>query len=186
MHSAASEEQWTAVRALREGRRPTYLRLQRATGIHLSTIAKRAQRENWRSPDETGGADDDADGASMGDDAFDGAFDADAADGFDAAGLHADPAAGLAGLLRRQAHRMLASAEARGRILDKAQVDTVASMVRLLERSETLAQERADEKNTGDDAELGEILGRIDRRILELAVGAARWMVETGDRRILG
>lgn len=190
MHSAASEEQWVALRALRERQRPTYLRLSRASGINISTIAKRAQSHNWRSPDERPDRAGDADDLPMAERGPDGQSGygqavAPGAAGLEADGLHADPGAQIAEMLKRQAARMLAAAEAQGRILDKAQIDTMWSIIRLVERQKTLASERAEEKNTGEYEGLGDVHRRIDRRILELAISAARWMVATGDPRPL-
>lgn len=183
MRSAASEEQWTALRALREGRWPTYRRLAHSSGLNELTIGGRARREKWGSPDlhrSEGRA------YTASDQEMDIASDDGDLMPIDGDLPHSEQEAGMFEMLKRQAMRMLRNADTQGKILNKAQVDTLASIIRVVEKQKTPAQERAEEKNTGDDAELGDILERIDRRILELAIGAARWMVETGDRRILG
>ncbi|MBX3575862.1 MAG: hypothetical protein KF723_01540 [Rhizobiaceae bacterium] len=76
-------------------------------------------------------------------------------------------------LLSRQASRILATAEASGGVLTKAQIEALSALIRLTEKFETLAAERAADKQTRSDAEIAGLLQRVDERIVELARGHA-------------
>jgi len=84
-----------------------------------------------------------------------------------------DPLGGLSRLLSRQAGLILNSAEAQNGVLNKAQLDALSSLIKLAEKFETLAQERAKEEQTRSDDEVAAVLERIDDRIVELAEGYA-------------
>ena len=51
MHPPISAEQWTALRALREGAPPVFPLLASAASLYPSTIRERASREGWRKLD---------------------------------------------------------------------------------------------------------------------------------------
>jgi hypothetical protein len=83
----------------------------------------------------------------------------------------------------RQIGRLIQAADRRGGRLDRAQVDGLAALARMMDRWETLAQERAVENRTKSDADLASLLERIDRRIVELAVEGAQFLDERRRRR---
>lgn len=76
-------------------------------------------------------------------------------------------------LLTRQASRILAAAEASRGVLTKAQIEALSALIKLAEKFETLAAERAADKQTRSDDEIAGFLERIDDRIVELARGHA-------------
>ena len=51
MHPPISAEQWTALRALREGAPPVFPLLASAACLHPSTLRERASREGWKKLD---------------------------------------------------------------------------------------------------------------------------------------
>ena len=75
----------------------------------------------------------------------------------------------LGRVLSRQIERILSAADKAGGMLTKAQADTLAVIMRLAERFETLASQSAIEKEKRSDAELAEATRRVDERIIELA-----------------
>jgi hypothetical protein len=90
----------------------------------------------------------------------------------------------LAAVLPKQLARIVALAE-RGRI-DKAEIDALHSMVRVLERSEALSTEPAKEEKKRSDDELAGMLQLIDDRIVELAEAHAARLVQARDRERTG
>ena len=162
--SVVSPECWAAMRELREVYGAPISLISRSSGVNAFTIHSHARRHGWgRGPvraamfdaatiaydnEEGGGAD--ADSITV--DALAGKID-------QPAELAAFLVAQVGGLLRGARH---------GRI-DKARIDAVTSMIRMVEKAQTLAQTaRLDEKTRSDD-ELADIFDRINARIIELA-----------------
>lgn len=181
-------QQWAGARELGEGEFSTYPRLAATLGVSAYAVQERAAREGWKKLDFRKGAVmrayraaqdamDDPDGAvsslARGDDAaeptafdFTDAASADSDDPDDQLGR-------LGRLVSRQAALILTSAEAQHGVLSKGQLDALSSLIRLAEKFEMLAQERAKEKQTRSDDEIAGVLERIDDRIVELAEGYA-------------
>ncbi|MGE0280218.1 MAG: hypothetical protein AB7P20_06340 [Rhizobiaceae bacterium] len=83
----------------------------------------------------------------------------------------------LVRLMHDQCDALLARAKAQGGTLTKAQLDTANAWLRLADRLETLAQERAVQEQTRSDDEIAAVLERIDDRIVELAQEHAERLV---------
>lgn len=176
-----------AVRALREGAAQTYALLAGASGIHETTLREHASREKWDKVNyltvaamearrrlnavargQTFARDSDEQAEAMG---WGLAPDEEQVD-FDAL----EPVELLAragGFVARQVTRLMQHAERRGGRLDKAQIDGLAALSRMMDRWETLAHERAKKEETESDADLSEALRWINERIVALARGEA-------------
>lgn len=74
----------------------------------------------------------------------------------------------------RQILRLMAQAEQRGGRLDKAQIDGLVALSRMMERWEAMARERAGEDKKKSDEELAQMLREIDERIITLAQAEAK------------
>jgi hypothetical protein len=167
---AVSDVQWTALRELREGEPPTFPRLAAAAELHQVTIREHALRHGWeKQPYRRSGP---------------GPF-AQAAIELPDIEMSPEELRGrLAAVLPKQLARIVALAE-RGRI-DKAEIDALHSMVRVLERSEALSTEPAKEEKKRSDDELAGMLQLIDDRIVELAEAHAARLVQARDRERTG
>ena len=167
---AVSDVQWTALRELREGEPPTFQRLAAAAELHPKTICERALLHGWeRQPYRRSGSRSSAQPA------------------IEFPDVEMSPGElrrRLAAVVPKQLGRIVALAE-HGRI-DKAEIDALHSMVRVLERSDALSREPAAEEQKRSDDELAEMLQRIDERIVELAVAHAERLVEDRDRNGTG
>ena len=181
-------EQWVAMRALGEGEPAIYERLAGVAGVHTRTVIDRARREGWKKLDFRKTSVQAAyRGAQAADELPAGqAAESAAADAADGVAAEAgeepaddadeDPNARLARLgvlLSRQVGLVLNSAEGQRGVLSKSQVDALTGIMRLAEKFEALAQERAKEEHAKSDADVATILKRIDDRIVELARGYA-------------
>jgi hypothetical protein len=195
MPAAISAERWAAARALMRLETPTQARIAAAMGIHLTTLASRASRENWPVLDfrrkdiqdaheklrdrlikrfvlgmeDVEQPDAEAEAALLSVRALPSGEDGATAD---VAGASEDLQPGelrerLIDLLSKQLGKVIALAE-RG-FVDKARLDALLAMVRVVERSEALADQQATESQKRSDDELATLLGRIDERIVELA-----------------
>ena len=181
-----SAERWAAIRQIREGEPPTFPLLGTATTLHPRTIREHACNENWAKPRFQSKAERDAwvgrgeAGAAL----VDGSGEVAVPEGWH----EMSPAERLQWLHDFAVNKVaeIAVAADAGGALNKARLDAVASMIRMVERSETLAQERATDNETGNDAELAASLRRLDERIVELAEAHAEWLVAGGYRQRLG
>jgi hypothetical protein len=182
MHPPISAEQWTALRALREGAPPVFPLLATAACLHPSTIRERAAREGWnkldlpraraiqvalKAPPVTPVEADEQVAAMRA--AVEGLGEGPGEDGHRA-------------FLLKQLDEVRAGAIATG-VLDKGRIDGLLSMFRLTEKLKTPAEERAEEDS---DEDLRERLQRIDDRIVELAEAHANWLVGELHRGRLG
>lgn len=167
---AVSDVQWTALRELREGEPPTFPRLAAAAELHQGTIRDHALRFNWekQSYRRSGSRPSAQSAIALPDTEM----------------SPKELRGRLAAVLPKQLGRIIALAE-RGRI-DKAEVDALHSMVRVLERSEALSAEPAKEEQKRSDDELAGMLQLIDERIVELAVAHAGRLVHARDPEEMG
>lgn len=82
--------------------------------------------------------------------------------------------ANASGFVARQIGRLIANADRRGGRLDKAQVEGLAALAKMMDRWEALATLRARQDRTKSDAELADIFAKITDKIIELAEAEAR------------
>nr|WP_295470229.1 hypothetical protein [Mesorhizobium sp.] len=94
--------------------------------------------------------------------------------------------ANASGFVARQVGRLIANADRRGGRLDKAQVDGLAALAKMMDRWEALAAERAKANKKKKNENLREILRKIDDKIIELAEEEARRLLRCERRRRLG
>lgn len=94
--------------------------------------------------------------------------------------------ANASGFAARQVGRLIANADRRGGRLDKAQVDGLAALGKMMDRWDLLAAERAKDNKKNKNENLREILGKIDDKIIELAEEEARRLLRSERRRRLG
>jgi hypothetical protein len=193
------EARWEALRALREGESPTFMRLAAVSGMHVSTIRERAGRDNWAKRDfsprkmaeearaaaEARIVRDNPDAARG--KARDDFFPAAARDESAPVATALAGSAALMDLMESKrpapgagepAEAFLVDeveeilAEARAGKVDKARIDAVLSMIRIVERTEQFRRapkgDEANEKTRSDD-EFARLLARVDARIVELA-----------------
>ncbi|EHK53514.1 hypothetical protein [Allomesorhizobium alhagi] len=162
MHPPVSAVQWEALRALREGAPPTFPRLAAAADLNPATVRERALRDNWpkrRFPRQGSKASQIA--------APECEAEAEPLSDMPEGMSLEDVRKRLAEVMPRLLGKAVALAE-RG-VLDKARIDALLSMGRLLEQSEAVAQASAAEQQKRSDDELAAMLERIDERIIELA-----------------
>jgi len=160
-----SAAQWELARGLYE-RKPTITRIAAVINVHERTLRYRAKKEGWvrlslPKPEPGKGAalalfsPDELEGAAV-----------DLPEGGQEMSLE-DVRKRMAEVLPRLLARMVELAE-RG-VLDKARIDALLAMGRILEQSEAVAQASAAEQQKRSDDELAAMLERIDERIIELA-----------------
>jgi hypothetical protein len=153
--------QWALARAWYE--RQTIERMAAVLNVHESTLRRHAVREGWKRPSlPKREPDKDAAPALFSPDELEGAL----ADLPEEMSLE-DVRKRLAEVLPRLLGKIVVLAE-RG-VLDKARIEALLAMGRILEQSEAAAQASAAEKQKRSDDELAAMLERIDERIIELA-----------------
>ncbi|MDP3897626.1 MAG: hypothetical protein Q8Q62_13215, partial [Mesorhizobium sp.] len=81
--------------------------------------------------------------------------------------------ANASGFVARQLGRLIANADRRGGRIDKAQIEGLAALARMMDRWEALAAARAKQDRTKSDDELADIFAKITDKILELAASEA-------------
>ncbi|MCR5858906.1 hypothetical protein [Mesorhizobium sp. J428] len=84
--------------------------------------------------------------------------------------------ANASGFVARQVGRLIENADRRGGRLDKAQVEGLAALGKMMDRWEALAAERTKDNKKKSDEKLADVFKRIDRRIVELAVEGAEFL----------
>lgn len=199
MHPPISAERWAAMRDLNEGAPGNLARIAAAVGVHDTTVRERASRERWRVPRYQKADNRWAKGDRVGAmrekslavlakseqtpavKAFMARLGGEAAAPFVpeaelAVVLEAvadetpeQRAARLIDLLLGHCDLLLAQARAQGGTLTRAQMETMSAMLKLADKLETLAQERAVQEEIKSDDEIASALELIDRRIVELA-----------------
>lgn len=176
MHPPVGAERWAALRALREGENPTFARLAAAAGLHIATLRDRASRDSWAKRHfPRGKARDDIFPAATagygGAPVTLGAAPMALPDQVTPEAGAADAGEAVESFLVDEVEGIVADARS-GRI-DKTRIEAVLSMIRMVERTEQFRRapkgDEANEKKRSDD-ELAELLARIDRRIVELAL----------------
>jgi hypothetical protein len=170
-----SAARWEGFRALREGAPATYPLLATVGCVHEVTLRKRGAREGWPKVDLRRPVA--LDGLSVGSVPV-------LPLGESGASL-TDQAAALASVLAGQMEGVLAAAR-EGRI-DKARIDAVLAMIRLVERAGSLtresgqggpeSREAGNQEKTRSDEQLADIYSRIDARIDAMARYYATRMV---------
>lgn len=194
MGSRPTAKQWLAVRQLCEGAAPTTALMADAIGVDDSSIYNRARTENWRKLDfrfpqvkalqrDMIEAAAEHAGREPADEAMpDGNLQGSATD--DAVVEHAPDAvemmARASRFVSRQILALMDKADRRGGRLDKAQIDGLVAMSRMMDRWEALAKERQDEDRKKSDDELAGLLKEIDARIAVLAEAEAKRLLEKG------
>lgn len=180
MRSLIGEARWAALRALREGEPPTFPLLALACDINVATVRERASLEGWKKqPFRSSRARRDWPGRGAA------AFGDGAGEAMPAGWQAMQPGERLHWLndfVSRQLGQIAASAESGGGTLDKARVDALWSMIRMVERSGSLARDSGSSNETDDDAELAAKLRLLDDRIVELARAHAKWLVANQSR----
>lgn len=156
-----------------EGGTPSFPKLAAASGIHITWIKEYAATHNWKKR-SNGRPKLPKSSAEV-----------PAVAGVDAEDYAAvDAQAAPEVRLKRVMDAMLREVEAigiaarrQGLMPDKARIDAVWSMVRMLEKVEEFARERAGGIQAKRDEEMGDVLARIDGRIEELARAYAEELV---------
>ncbi|MGB3500322.1 MAG: hypothetical protein WBA44_01770 [Mesorhizobium sp.] len=180
-------------RSVREGWRKVDYRRQDVLALHREAVAlsgSYAGDGDFSIDDvDAGQADDAADAgvggefAGTGDDAAVEIGEGDLA-GPVAFGGRADPAVTMAraqSFLSRQMERLMKRAERGGR-LEKAQIDGLVSMSKMIERWMEMVHASAVEQKKKSDEELAEVLNRINAKIVELAQAEAGRLVRAASR----
>ena len=175
MHPPVSAEKKEGMRELRDLLPPTFPRIAKIAGVHVTTVREIASRENWPKLHVPHGTvmqvvrqkDLLAEEAARA-----------RAEAMDAmSDPEADPPPGdIGALVMDEMRAILAEARRTGRI-DKARADGLWSMIRVAERAGKLQPEKGQEQETRSDDELADILARVDERIVELARGYAERLV---------
>lgn len=88
----------------------------------------------------------------------------------------------MSALLLANADMLMSAAERQGGVMNKPQVDTLMTMLRLADKLETQMQERAGERQTRTDAELGELYDRVERRMESRALAWAAELIRDAGR----
>lgn len=192
-----SAAQWLAARVVSEELPVLRVRVAAMLGCNVRTVRARAAKEGWKPPGyrsfkrlnahgqaitcATGNADGEARGAA-GDEIRVEAMPAvkdpvcrplsDIQPGEDLVTVLAR----CASFVARRVETVIALAES-GEPIAKTEIDTLAAMMRMMERWEALAAERAKQEEAIDDEDLAALLGRINDRIVELAAELAGQLV---------
>lgn len=149
----AAEDRWLAIRALFEDGAAREL-LAAAAGLSVTSIARRAAAEGWSGPSEAPGA-----------------------------AERECRLARIRDVAMAQAEAIAADMEA-GAAIDKARPEALSALLRMLDRIGEITRlgESAKDNQTERDADMADVLGRIDGRIVELARGYAARLVAAEDR----
>lgn len=183
MHPPVSDAAWTAMRQLRAKEPPTYARLSAISGLHIATIRDRAARDDWPRPnfqsrrirDAWAGRDVSASEAAF-------AASAQEADLLQAETLQAetlgDAVRGLKTFITRRLQQIVATAQESGRAPEKASIDTLSAMQRMVDKigETTRDEEHAKDNKNITDEQMAAALRQIDARICELACELAARM----------
>jgi hypothetical protein len=178
MYRYVSLERWAALRALREGEAPTFSLLAAAANLNVTTIRDRATRYNWvKQPFQSRKKREAWAGRGQLAALATGEGTTPDLSELEALTRPEDQIAWLGAYMVRALAKLIASANAG--VLDKAEIDALSSLMRMLERSKALAVgvETRTDNQTDDDEDLAEALRRIDDRIIELAEAHAKWLV---------
>lgn len=166
-----------ALRELHEGLSPTMPRLSAASGIAVQNLKNRSFRYRWGHFSrfaEKGVADGEDDAGTPGSGLGEGEamLLAEAAEG-----TAEERLARVSDMLLREVEAIGLLAQARGKMPDKARIDAVGAMIRLLEKVEEFARAKGGAGEKNRDGEVADVLQRIDGRIEELARAYAKELV---------
>lgn len=175
MHPLVSAEQKEGMRELRALLPPTFPRIAKIAGLHVTTVREIASRENWPKLHVPRG--------TVMRVVTTKELEAEEAARKRAETLEAmsDPAADIppgdiGALVIDEMRATLIEARRTGRI-DKARADALWSMIRVAEHAGRLQPETGQEQESRSDDELADILARVDERIVELARDYAERLV---------
>jgi hypothetical protein len=167
------------MRELRDRLPPTFPRIAKIAGVHVTTVREIASRENWPKLHVPHGTvmqvvrvkDLEAEEAAR--------------ERAEAREAMSDPAADvppgdIGALVIEELRAMLAVARKTGRI-DKASADGLWSMMRVAEHAGKILPVTGQQEETRSDDELADILARVDERIVELARDYAERLVAERD-----
>lgn len=193
-----SAAQWIAARAIAEGEAQTYARIAAVLGCDVSAVYARASAEGWKRLDfrradvrETQRHLIALAQSHRGEQGFEEeerAQEAEEAIADPETAPEEDPLEMVArgtSVLAKRLGTLISRADKGGR-LNKAEFDGLAAMARMIERWETLAQERARKDEKKSDEELAEAIRFIQRRTVELAREEAERLVAAGFGREMG
>lgn len=202
-----SEAQWCAAREISEGEPPTRARIAAAMATDVRDVCARADAEGWKATDlHNREIRDLCDGVATIATGLSGGAARDKAEelggdlppaqaGEPAAAAvtlavpewermePADVLAGASAFIARQIGRLIERAERSGGQVDKAEVDGLAALSRMMDRWEAIKADQADDNIKKSDDKLADILRKIDDRIVELAVEGARHLDERRHQR---
>ncbi|MFN4272149.1 MAG: hypothetical protein ACK4F5_05005 [Aliihoeflea sp.] len=193
-----SAAQWIAAREMAEGAAQTYARIATLLGCDVSAVYARASAEGWKRLDfrradvrETQRhliALAESHRGEQGFEAEEQVPEAEEAIADPETAPEEDPLDMVArgtSVLAKRLGTLISRADKGGR-LNKAEFDGLAAMARMIERWETLAQERARKDEKKSDEELAEAISFIQRRTVELAREEAERLVAAGFGREVG
>ena len=175
MHPPVSLEQKEGMRELRDLQPPTFPRIAKIAGVHVTTVREIASRENWPKLHVPKGTVmqvaklKDLEAAEA------------ARERAEALEAMSDPEADvppgdIGALVIDEMRAILIEARRTGRI-DKARADGLWSMIRVAKDAVKFQPEQGQEQETRSDDELADILARVDERIVELARDYAERLV---------
>jgi len=197
---AISAAQWIAAREMAEGAAQTHARIATLLGCDVSAVYARASAEGWKRLDfrradvrETQRHLIALAESHRGEEGFEEEEQAQEAETEEAiadpeTAPEEDPLEMVArgtSVLAKRLGTLISRADKGGR-LNKAEFDGLAAMARMIERWETLAQERARKDEKKSDEELAEAIRFIQRRTVELAREEAERLVAAGWGREAG
>ena len=196
---AISAAQWIAAREMAEGAAQTHARIATLLGCDVSAVYARASAEGWKRLDFRRVDVREAQRhlialaeSHRGEEGFEEEEQAEEPRGEEAiadpeTAPEEDPLEMVArgtSVLAKRLGTLISRADKGGR-LNKAEIDGLLALARMMERWETLAKERAKEEEAQSDEDIARTLRIIDRRIVELAHAEAARLVardtETGD-----
>ncbi|MEO3998553.1 hypothetical protein [Mesorhizobium sp. CAU 1732] len=192
-----SAAQWLAARVVSEELPVLRVRVAAMLGCNVRTVRARAAKEGWKRPDDryfkirsvhsrpvtcaTGGNEGETPEATDNDVRV-GAMPCVQNPSYQPLPdirQDEDPVAVLArcaSFVARRVETVIALADS-GEPIAKTEIDTLAAMMRMMERWEALAAERAKQEKATNDEDLAALLGRINNRIVELAQDLAGQLV---------
>lgn len=197
---AISAAQWIAAREMAEGAAQTHARIATLLGCDVSAVYARASAEGWKRLDFRRVDVREAQRhlialaeSHRGEEGFEEEEQAEEPRGEEAiadpeTAPEEDPLEMVArgtSVLAKRLGTLISRADKGGR-LNKAEFDGLAAMARMIERWETLAQERARKDEKKSDEELAEAIRFIQRRTVELAREEAERLVAAGWGREAG
>jgi hypothetical protein len=203
MREAITDTQWAAARAIIEGAPTTHARVAACMGVHTTTVSHRVSEYGWKSLDfrhprvraahsamvalaAAARAGEELDPADALDEAGEDAVRAASGGPEDLAGAAAatalEPLAELppeerivriGAMLTRRTEAILVRIEA-GQPVESRQVASLASLVQLSERIAVLARQEMVKQAYPSDKQVGDVLERLNKRIVYLAISYAR------------